>query len=237
MPHEFYCSDGGGTVEAEPARKTKQCKSCFEAVLACKTKQCKSCFEAVPACKTKQCKSCFEAVPACKTKQCKSIGPISWNWHCCSLHYFDGLVQQRRNSSALAMELRLSCTNPSIWSQGHEFILEQYIYLKWHSFGLCQNEFVPGHLLIEHSRNSYLLIAGYLYFSPTSLRRKCHFNEIFITDCTGCDNFLVQPVMKISSKWRLPIQWLPFGWTIPAMHCDLAMKASSVKRACIGSYF
>ena len=27
----------------------------------------------------------------------------------------DGLVQERRNSSALAMELRLSCTNPWIW--------------------------------------------------------------------------------------------------------------------------
>ena len=27
----------------------------------------------------------------------------------------DGLVQERRNSSALAMELRLSCTNPSRW--------------------------------------------------------------------------------------------------------------------------
>ena len=29
-------------------------------------------------------------------------------------HHFDGLVHERRNSSALAMELRLSCTNPSI---------------------------------------------------------------------------------------------------------------------------
>ena len=29
--------------------------------------------------------------------------------------HIDGLVQERRNSSALAMELRLSCTNPSIW--------------------------------------------------------------------------------------------------------------------------
>ena len=27
----------------------------------------------------------------------------------------DGLMHERRNSSALAMELRLSCTNPSIW--------------------------------------------------------------------------------------------------------------------------
>ena len=32
------------------------------------------------------------------------------------LDYIDGLVQERRNSSALAMELRLSCTNPSIWT-------------------------------------------------------------------------------------------------------------------------
>ena len=29
-------------------------------------------------------------------------------------YHIDGLVQERRNSSALAMELRLSCTNPSI---------------------------------------------------------------------------------------------------------------------------
>ena len=27
----------------------------------------------------------------------------------------DGLVQERCNSSALAMELRLSCTNPAKW--------------------------------------------------------------------------------------------------------------------------
>ena len=30
------------------------------------------------------------------------------------LPYIDGLVQERRNSSALALELRLSCTKPSI---------------------------------------------------------------------------------------------------------------------------
>ena len=29
------------------------------------------------------------------------------------VNYINGLVQERRNSSALAMELRLSCTNPS----------------------------------------------------------------------------------------------------------------------------
>ena len=29
--------------------------------------------------------------------------------------HIDGLVPEWRNSSALAMELRLSCINPSIW--------------------------------------------------------------------------------------------------------------------------
>ena len=33
----------------------------------------------------------------------------------CTNAHFDGLVQKRRNSSALAMELHLSCTNPSIY--------------------------------------------------------------------------------------------------------------------------
>ena len=30
------------------------------------------------------------------------------------IDHFDGLVQERRNSIANALELRLSCTNPSI---------------------------------------------------------------------------------------------------------------------------
>ena len=39
--------------------------------------------------------------------------PLHWFW----IHYFDWLVQERRNSSALAMDLRLSCTNPSIYGR------------------------------------------------------------------------------------------------------------------------
>ena len=34
-------------------------------------------------------------------------------YHTHTVNHVDGLVQERRNSSALAMELRLSCTNPS----------------------------------------------------------------------------------------------------------------------------
>ena len=36
--------------------------------------------------------------------------------------YIDGLAQERRNSSALAMELRLSCINPSIWNSGEKIV-------------------------------------------------------------------------------------------------------------------
>ena len=39
--------------------------------------------------------------------------------------YFDGLVLERRNSSALAVELRVSCTYPSIWCTGNKE------YVKW----------------------------------------------------------------------------------------------------------
>ena len=35
--------------------------------------------------------------------------------------HIDGLVQERRNPSANAMELHFSCTNPSIWNGSGEF--------------------------------------------------------------------------------------------------------------------
>ena len=38
---------------------------------------------------------------------------VYWELYMC-IAYIDGLVQERRNSSALAIELGLSCTNPSI---------------------------------------------------------------------------------------------------------------------------
>ena len=35
------------------------------------------------------------------------------------IYYIDGLVQERRNSIANALELCLSCTNPSICDKSH----------------------------------------------------------------------------------------------------------------------
>ena len=50
-------------------------------------------------------------------------GGSEWWWQIrcmhCVVEFINGLMQERRYSSALAMELRLSCTNPSIWSSFH----------------------------------------------------------------------------------------------------------------------
>ena len=43
-----------------------------------------------------------------------TCGTVHRPQHLLLWQYIDGLAQERRNSSALAMELRLSCTNPSI---------------------------------------------------------------------------------------------------------------------------
>ena len=42
--------------------------------------------------------------------------------------HYDGLVQERRNSSTLAMELRLSCINPSIMHRSKLIEAEWRIY-------------------------------------------------------------------------------------------------------------
>ena len=50
---------------------------------------------------------------------------------------FDGLVQERCDSSALAMELHLSCTNPSLWYQGHVWHKTKWLpFCRWH-FQMC----------------------------------------------------------------------------------------------------
>ena len=74
--------------------------------------------------------------------------------------HIDGLMQERRNSSALAMELRLSCINPSIWHHGNCSTMAQVMacclttssdnynqcwlliseFIMWHSLGAVSQE-------------------------------------------------------------------------------------------------
>ena len=43
--------------------------------------------------------------------------------------HIDGLVQEKRNSSALAMELRITCTNPSNYTLRHADSFTPVAYL------------------------------------------------------------------------------------------------------------
>ena len=51
----------------------------------------------------------------------------------------DGLVQERCNSSAIAMELRLSCTKPSIYMKWQEAIIESQMYFLHKVYTLTPN--------------------------------------------------------------------------------------------------
>ena len=56
----------------------------------------------------------------------------------CILH-FDGLVQERCNSTVLAMELCLSCINPSIWYT---------VFCKWQLKWTWGNDTVSCHVIV-----------------------------------------------------------------------------------------
>ena len=79
-------------------------------------------------------------------------------------YHIDGLVQERRNSSALAMELRLSCINPLICH--HLAILRSIFALciaKWRTWprGPKSLEFSGNELLRSPNRASWFLLPSW----------------------------------------------------------------------------
>ena len=69
--------------------------------------------------------------------------------------HFHGLVQERRNSTANTLELRLSCTNPSIWSNSIWAVESQCCYVvaircccndDWFLWCITYNDSVYPHL-------------------------------------------------------------------------------------------
>ena len=104
-------------------------------------------------------------------------------------------MQERDNSSASAMALCLSCTNPSMYS-----ILAQAIKYKY----LC--------LLKHHDVQKWTLQLTRIqtYSQIYQTRKCCHFDEIFITGCTGSCHF-----DNIQCKqWQNSIKMMtfPFHW-------------------------
>ena len=90
--------------------------------------------------------------------------------------HIDGLVQERRNSIASAMELRLSCTNPLIWHKPylcHTGTIWYSVKTKFISIfikysGLCHKPmpaYLPTHL--SQYTPCTVITAGYYKFSTT----------------------------------------------------------------------
>ena len=82
------------------------------------------------------------------------------------LHYMDGFVQERRNSSALAMELCLSCTDPS----------NLYIYRWWFVFEVVSS---PWNLNGISPSPINLLTTGDSFFKLISFLMLFIINVIF----------------------------------------------------------
>ena len=80
----------------------------------------------------------------------------------CQYQYLDGLVQERRNSIANAIELRLSCTNLSIWYYHMNICLHICIWLFWTLTGIlgamlprCLSNFKGIPLSLLHTFKKY----------------------------------------------------------------------------------
>ena len=120
----------------------------------------------------------------------------------------DGFVQERRNSSALAMELRLSCTNPSICT----LVLLLY---------LCIYVFID--LFIYFILFIYLFIGGGGY-KVIAVRFHIHVPLPFT-------------VVWLAIVWLPQCQWsnpLRYGWNCL---CDTTTKHNKAWTVCIYGYF
>ena len=84
--------------------------------------------------------------------------------------YIDGSVQERRNLSALAMELLLSCTNPSIWCTRMDMIRT----LGSISITHRPDTFVMDRCLVDVDSRVFFLTGIILSFSDVTESRCSH---------------------------------------------------------------
>ena len=104
--------------------------------------------------------------------------------------HFDGLVQERRNSIANALELRLSCTNPSIY---YTQFAENGTYCKETGLDL-QGEFSEnqgGHLWVRDGGYKANFLHSFSRFFFNYQDTGYLWNIIFISDRCCCSCFFV----------------------------------------------
>ena len=114
--------------------------------------------------------------------------------------YFDGLVQERRNSRALAMELRLSCTNPSIYSVYVE--ISCFVIVCQGIIGNSQGLFcciVFLILVMLLDRQVWKNISSGHILNLRWVRDNSHFNNLVLIFILGCVEIVLNTLWPIQN--------------------------------------
>ena len=106
-------------------------------------------------------------------------------------------MQERHNSSALAMELHLSCTDPSIWSCW--IWIKTISYFWYHIAGGSVCNHLPS-----TNYNPHLLLAVQIYVQSTML-------HIRLPLKTVGENF---GIYHIFPRWNLILKWRRVLWDL-----------------------
>ena len=127
-----------------------------------------------------------------------------------AVEQIDGLVQERRNSIADAMELRLSCTNPSncyisLWHQ--QSYSTQYIAS---SVQCCETADTNWHQ--QWNRK----VISLMKFSPQAALKVV----IFTMSNAASDDEVIKVMMSFSFQWMMCANWHQWKWcdTTKAIH-------------------
>ena len=129
------------------------------------------------------CGSCRQSLhtnpPVCgrHSQHGTSSGPGSW--HGCLMgnfarwrYDFEGLVYERRNSSALAMELRLSCINPSIRRRFPHYWL---FWREWIPLKKGQDSGALCFFIVDMNKHSNIRVTGDIFKrQPQDLITTCY---------------------------------------------------------------
>ena len=158
------------------------------------------------------------------TDQCVLVTPVlvflggDWHWYwlewvtgCIyvlskSTDNVDGLVQERRNSSALAMESRLSCTNPSIcswsysgWGRWPLWCVEKPIKITWSAHNTA------GCTFSHYCHSAKLCLRG----NDNALRLKCILiiwrPQAWVTlECCTWPRFVIESseIIPLAAVWN-----------------------------------
>ena len=161
--------------------------------------------------------------------------------------HIDGLVQERCNSSALAMELYPFCTNPLTWSWCM-FYFNNYVAILWGKlteenlhWRHCQHTCLPD---FQNIAFSVQLIYGlkenfrkvdlsdWKYYMPQAIGLWDIWNTVTYAFQHIALNLLPQQLSYVSTKWfyvisRLPVIFHECHWQFSSQDSDIAIAGDS----------